>query len=142
MGSASSAVVSVLTDDFLTELDKSLAGADRALADQYPGDPGTRQPVHTVYVSGVGCRCRDCPAVGQPRPGIARRARARRTVVADVTGLGAGLDAAVYERVRAKLATQPVEDLRLDFEDGYGNRPDAEEDADARPCGDRAPRAC
>ncbi len=53
-------------------------------------------------------------------------------VVADVTGLGSGLDAEVYERVRNKLATQPVEDVRLDFEDGYGNRPDAEEDADAR----------
>ncbi|RLZ02378.1 aldolase, partial [Kocuria tytonicola] len=34
-------------------------------------------------------------------------------------------------RVREKLRTEPVEDLRLDLEDGYGERPDAEEDADA-----------
>ena len=33
--------------------------------------------------------------------------------------------------MRAKLAGQPVEDLRVDFEDGYGARPDAEEDAAA-----------
>ncbi len=30
-----------------------------------------------------------------------------------------------------KLGREPVEDFRLDFEDGYGNRPDAEEDGHA-----------
>jgi citrate lyase beta subunit len=37
----------------------------------------------------------------------------------------------VYQRVREKLQREPVEDYRIDFEDGYGNRPDAEEDAHA-----------
>ena len=37
----------------------------------------------------------------------------------------------IYTRVRHKLETEPVEDMRIDFEDGYGNRPDTEEDADA-----------
>lgn len=37
----------------------------------------------------------------------------------------------VYERVREKLQREPVEDFRIDFEDGYGNRPDDEEDAHA-----------
>jgi citrate lyase beta subunit len=37
----------------------------------------------------------------------------------------------VYRRVREKLRRDPVEDFRLDFEDGYGNRPDDEEDAHA-----------
>jgi len=37
----------------------------------------------------------------------------------------------VYTRVQQKLRQEPVEDFRIDFEDGYGNRPDAEEDADA-----------
>jgi citrate lyase beta subunit len=35
----------------------------------------------------------------------------------------------VYNKVIRKLETEPVEDFRIDFEDGYGNRPDAEEDA-------------
>src|SRR6266498_367210 len=39
---------------------------------------------------------------------------------------------AIYSRVREKLKREPVEDFRIDFEDGYGNRPDAEEDATAR----------
>ncbi len=37
----------------------------------------------------------------------------------------------VYRRVREKLRREPVEDFRLDFEDGYGNRPDDEEDGHA-----------
>ncbi|MGB9070047.1 MAG: hypothetical protein WCC21_15875 [Candidatus Acidiferrales bacterium] len=37
----------------------------------------------------------------------------------------------IYRRVREKLRREPVEDFRLDFEDGYGNRPDDEEDAHA-----------
>jgi citrate lyase beta subunit len=37
----------------------------------------------------------------------------------------------IYQRVNEKLRTEPVEDFRIDFEDGYGNRPDAEEDGHA-----------
>ncbi|MEW5798734.1 MAG: phosphoenolpyruvate kinase [Bacteroidota bacterium] len=37
----------------------------------------------------------------------------------------------IYERVIEKLKREPVEDFRIDFEDGYGNRPDAEEDGHA-----------
>jgi citrate lyase beta subunit len=39
---------------------------------------------------------------------------------------------AVYSRVLEKLRREPVEDFRIDFEDGYGNRPDAEEDQHAK----------
>ncbi|HEY0407330.1 MAG TPA: hypothetical protein VGC89_16475 [Pyrinomonadaceae bacterium] len=38
---------------------------------------------------------------------------------------------AIYSRVLEKLRREPVEDFRIDFEDGYGNRPDAEEDGHA-----------
>jgi len=37
----------------------------------------------------------------------------------------------IYLRVQEKLKREPVEDFRIDFEDGYGNRPDAEEDGHA-----------
>ncbi len=49
---------------------------------------------------------------------------------------GAWLALAVNDRMRAKLAREPVEDFRIDFEDGFGHRPDEEEDAAA----DRAAR--
>lgn len=37
----------------------------------------------------------------------------------------------IYQRVTEKLQREPVEDFRIDFEDGYGNRPDEEEDGHA-----------
>ena len=37
----------------------------------------------------------------------------------------------VYKKVKAKLEREAVEDFRIDFEDGFGNRPDDEEDATA-----------
>src|SRR5450631_147126 len=37
----------------------------------------------------------------------------------------------VHDRVLAKLRREAVEDFRIDFEDGYGARPDADEDSTA-----------
>ena len=44
---------------------------------------------------------------------------------------GAWLAHTIYRRVVEKLEREPVEDFRIDFEDGYGNRPDDEEDGHA-----------
>ncbi|WP_055586979.1 DUF6986 family protein [Peterkaempfera griseoplana] len=116
----------------LAEVDTSLAEADAELARRYPGDPGSRQPVHTVYVPADrfdaetvrswGSQALEAMDAHAPTPGA----------FAAALGVpGGGLAAEVHARVRAKLAREPVEDLRIDFEDGYGHRPDAEEDADA-----------
>src|SRR5678815_4685264 len=43
----------------------------------------------------------------------------------------AWLSYSVYNRILHKLKTEPVEDFRIDFEDGFGNRPDKEEDETA-----------
>ncbi len=53
----------------------------------------------------------------------------------------AWLACAVYARVREKLAREPVEDFRIDFEDGFGVRPDDEEDAAAVACAEEVARA-
>ena len=37
----------------------------------------------------------------------------------------------IYSRIVEKLRREPVEDFRIDFEDGYGNRPAEEEDGHA-----------
>lgn len=51
---------------------------------------------------------------------------------ADALGAAVGIErtvaAAIYPRIVEKLQREAVEDFRLDFEDGYGTRPDAEED--------------
>ena len=43
----------------------------------------------------------------------------------------AWLPYSVYNKIIKKLKTEAVEDFRIDFEDGFGNRPDEEEDATA-----------
>ena len=53
------------------------------------------------------------------------------STLAWVLGIAPAAAERVYSRVRDKLQREPVEDFRLDFEDGYGNRPDAEEDGHA-----------
>jgi len=119
-----------LDSAFLLGIDRRLAGADRLLAARYPGDAGDRQPLHTVYVPAdqVGL---DTPARwGTEALDLLGAAVPDAPSAARVTGLD-GVDEDVHRRVRAKLAGQPVEDLRVDFEDGYGARPDAEEDAAA-----------
>jgi citrate lyase beta subunit len=106
----------------------SLAPVDAELARRYPGDPGTRQPVHTVYVPGDAFAAdtirswgdRALAALDEHAPDAASLAR--------VLGLADDLAEPVYTRVRAKLEREPVEDLRIDFEDGYGG---TDEDADA-----------
>jgi citrate lyase beta subunit len=112
--------------------DQILADSDRALAVDYPGPRPGRQPVHTAYV-----------AADQFGPGLAaqwgRQAlRALETWAPDPAEFGAAMGlpdrfaADVRSRVLAKLIAEPVEDLRIDFEDGYGDRGDDAEDADAR----------
>jgi allantoinase len=114
------------------ELDALLARADASLADRYPGDRPGRQPVHTVYVPADQFE----PGLPARWGGAAQAALAQhlpgRADFADVMGLPPGLTGAVRDRVAAKLAAEPVEDLRLDFEDGYGDRAAAAEDGDAR----------
>jgi len=43
----------------------------------------------------------------------------------------AWLSYTVHNKIIQKLQTEAVEDFRIDFEDGFGNRPDEEEDATA-----------
>jgi len=118
------------------EVDNALAEVDSELLRRYPGEPGTRQPVHTVYVPAdaltgttVAQLVRDW---GSQATGLLEQHAPDAAALAAVLGRPAdALATEVYARVRAKLDREPVEDLRIDFEDGYGVRPDAEEDAAA-----------
>jgi citrate lyase beta subunit len=109
-------------------LDERLAAADEQLRRSYPGDSGGRQPVHTVYVPADRFSA-DVPGEwGRAALELLDRHAPTAGDLAAATGLGPDLVGDVYERVRAKLAREPVEDLRIDFEDGYGDRADDEED--------------
>ncbi|KIF66471.1 aldolase [Streptomyces sp. AcH 505] len=113
------------------EISASLAPVDAELARRYPGDPGTRQPVHTVYVPGDVFDAGTVRSWGDQALAALDEHAPDAASLAKVLGLSDELAGPVHERVRAKLEREPVEDLRIDFEDGYGPRPDAEEDAAA-----------
>ena len=111
--------------DLEERIDRMLVQADADLARTYPGSRG-HQPVHTVYV----------PA-DRYEPGIAASYGEDALSVLDEAARAVGADAPLVERVRARLARQPVDDLRIDFEDGYGFRSDEEEDAAVRTATER-----
>ena len=90
---------------------------------------GMRQPVHVVYGGANLFKSDTTRKLGK----LAERTLADYApdagVLAEVVGIPGNLATIVYERVAEKLRREPVEDYRIDFEDGFGTRSDAEEDA-------------
>ncbi len=62
---------------------------------------------------------------------VALTARLDAMTPADRKREPAWLAYSVYNKIVRKLEREAVEDFRIDFEDGFGNRPDAEEDETA-----------
>jgi citrate lyase beta subunit len=115
-------------------LDRAIA-AYREWAGSHPGDPDSRQPVHTVYGGADLFRADTARRLGDlALRSLEAYAPDARTLV-DAIGLDSGIAEAAYARVVAKLEAEPVEDFRIDFEDGFGSRPDDEEDAAAEAAG-------
>jgi hypothetical protein len=111
------------------ELDTRLAEADALLANGFPGERAERQPVHTVYVPADRYDAGLVPRWGEEALAVMDEHAGSAAEYAAVLGLPDHLADEVVTRVRAKLASEPVEDLRIDLEDGYGARADDEEDA-------------
>ena len=90
-----------------------------------------RQPVHVVYGGAHLFKSDTTRKLGT----LAERALAEYApnpaTLARGLGLSDALAATVYQRIVEKLRREPVEDYRIDFEDGFGIRSDAEEDAAA-----------
>jgi len=108
-------------DALTAALDQRLATADKALARDYPGERPGRQPVHTVYVPADRYDARTVSSYGnQALMLLVKHGEHFLDLL--------GGDDDLMSRVLMKLEAEPVEDLRIDFEDGYGARPDDEED--------------
>lgn len=116
------------------KLQKALDRVQRAqsrVADRYPGDSGARQPVHTVYGGAHLFSSDTARKLGELALRSLETYAPDAATFAEAIGLRGDLAPKVYERVRDKLRKEAVEDFRIDFEDGYGNRPDIEEDTHA-----------
>lgn len=140
----------------------TLRAANRAFTKHYPGERVCRQPVHTVYGGAhlfradtalrLGERARAALdryggdpvrfalgvgfVDGELLKGVtAKSLRARYRAAPEMLQAeqpALWLACRVHEGVRAKLEREAVEDLRIDFEDGFGVRSDDEEDQVAR----------
>jgi citrate lyase beta subunit len=138
---------------------EALGAENRAFMKLYPGDRAARQPVHTVYGGAQLYRADTTQRLGElalramasygrdPLEFAVGVGIVPSTVLAgvdlDATRAALAADAVrvrreqpavwlastVYDRVLQKLAREPVEDFRIDFEDGFGARPDEEEDS-------------
>ena len=116
------------------KLAKALDRIDRAqtrFLHRYPGDSGARQAIHTVY-GGAHLFAAETPKkLGELALKSLDAYASDAPMFAEAIGIRGELAPKVLERVREKLHREPVEDFRIDFEDGYGNRPDEEEDGHA-----------
>ena len=117
-----------LTGSDLTHIDGMLVETDRTLEKYYPGDDGSRQPVHTVYVP-ADRFTGDLVAEWGAKARAAANEHGGLEQLAVLLGYPPELAAQVAARADAKLSLEPIEDIRLDFEDGFGDRGDDVEDA-------------
>src|SRR5262245_23002363 len=120
-----------LSDKKLAKALGRIDDAHERFVTRYPGDSGARQAVHTVY-GGAHLFSADTPRkLGDLAQRALQTYAATADTFAEAIALPAPLAAKIYDRVVDKLRREPVEDFRIDFEDGYGNRPDEEEDGHA-----------
>ena len=122
-----------LTSENLAPIVASLSDENRTFMQTYPGESDRRQAVHTVYGGGHLFKADTTVKLGLVALRSLKEYAPDATTLAHV--LGADWEPAfaekLYARVVAKLTQEPIEDFRLDYEDGYGNRIDSEEDGHA-----------
>jgi hypothetical protein len=115
--------------DEVATISAALSDANKAFMRRYPGESNRRQAVHTVYGGAHLFKADSAQKLG------AVALRSLEDYVPDAETLAGvlGISGAhkIYARIVEKLQREAVEDFRLDFEDGYGNRPDEEEDGHA-----------
>ncbi len=115
------------------QLFNSLSQANTSFNEIYPGDRSERQPVHTLYGGANLFKFDATILLGQRALEILETYAPNHEVFGKVFGLSneKNFSKKIYEKVIAKLKLEAIEDFRIDFEDGYGNRSNEEEDATA-----------
>lgn len=120
-----------LSEASMQKISQSLKPAHDAFAARYPGESGRRQPVHTVYGGAHLFKSDTAVRLGSLALRSLETYAPDAKTFADALELPLALADTIYERVTEKLNREAIEDFRIDFEDGYGTRPDEEEDGHA-----------
>jgi citrate lyase beta subunit len=121
-----------LNADTMAAWGERLAQSSARITRELPGEGPERQPVHTVYGGAQLFSSGTTSKLGELALGFAETWVDGPEKLESVLGLDSALAERVHAAVTEKLTREPVEDFRIDFEDGYGNRPDDEEDGHAR----------
>lgn len=138
---------------------EELSEANQKFQKVYPGDRSERQPVHTVYGGANLFKFNSAKVLGERAlesfqlyapdfitfgrvfnlKGIDTINATHEMIRQEYESLSGEekknhpvrLSYEVYHKVIRKLQTEAIEDFRIDFEDGYGNRSNKEEDQTA-----------
>jgi len=149
------------TTDNIGDINIRLKTANTRFSENYPGESTERQPVHTVYGGahifkegtaskmGIGATNLNAYAPNfvefakilelkghDQLPNSQDEISTLEDYFSNESSEGkqkhvGHFSYTVYQRVLEKLSREAVEDFRIDFEDGYGNRPDDDEDGHA-----------
>jgi citrate lyase beta subunit len=130
-----------IPDNALTAFVDALDKANLRVAEQFPGDSPRRQPVHTVYGGAHLFKADLAQKLGAVALRTLEDHAPDAAALAAALELSPALAARIYPRIVEKITREPVEDFRIDFEDGFGNRPDAEEDRYAQTAADEVAAA-
>jgi citrate lyase beta subunit len=109
-----------------------LRDANTAFQKIYPGDRIERQPVHTLYGGANLFKYDSVRTLGERALEVLETYAPDHKIFGDVFGFNdPRFSKQIHHKVINKLKNEPIEDFRIDFEDGYGNRSNEEEDATA-----------
>jgi hypothetical protein len=120
----------ILSDPSVLAVLAQLDNANKHFSEAYRGELTTHQPLHTLYGGAQLFTAESIPKICQ----LAQKSM--EAYAPDPETLAKALDLPgdkalwhrIHARVVAKMKSSALEDFRIDFEDGYGIRPDAEED--------------
>jgi len=123
-----------LSPESTTSILENLNQANETFNRTYPGPSDSRQPIHTVYGGAQLFKFDTARRLTETARETLKAFAPTPQSLAEALGKdfqNEGFWSKVHARITQKLEREAVEDFRIDFEDGYGNRPDAEEDGHA-----------
>lgn len=120
-----------LHEDSMAGWGERLGTVSARLGDDFPGEGAGRQPVHTVYGGAHLFAANTAERLGALSLAALEQWVRGPEDLASILDIPIALATPVHRLVVEKLRREPVEDFRIDFEDGYGHRPDDEEDGHA-----------
>lgn len=115
----------------LKKLEQKLKKSNTKYLKTFPGESIERQPVHTVYGGAQLFKSNTAIRIGEIALQSFRDHAPNPRMFARIFSIDDSLGAIIHSKVEEKLKTEAVEDFRIDFEDGFGIRPDGEEDSTA-----------